>query len=128
MVQPGAEKLLRHVTLDPERLAALYAVDPRGRVFLRKLPTTYDQVRDTVLLLLYGTLTQRGETSENGYRLVRAARSMGLYLERVPRAFGPDGVLAASFGRHRSKRYRLTVDGIRHCEKLIAGLLRTLEG
>lgn len=112
LVQPGAGKLLRHVTLDPERLAALYAVDPRGRVLLKKLPSTFHQVRDTVLLLLYGTLTQLGETSENGYHLVRTVRSLGLPIERVPRSFSPDGVLAASSGRHRAKRYRLTGLGI----------------
>ena len=126
MVQPGAEKLLHHVTADPEEVAELFAVDPRGRVFLKTLPITAEDVRDTVLLLLYGALTQRGETSEGGYRLVGAVRSMGLRIERVPRAFGRDGVLAASFGRHRSKRYRLTPDGIRHCERLIPEMLLTL--
>ncbi len=129
MIKPGVEKLLKHVTIDPERIAGLYGVDPRGRVFLKKLPAaTIDQVRDTVLLLLYGALTMCGETSENGYRLVQAVRGMGLRIERVPRELGPGGELAASFGRHRSKRYRLTAGGIRYCEQLIPGLLRALQG
>ncbi len=128
MIQPGAEKLLEHVTLDPGELAGLFAVDASGRVLLKALPHTVDQLRDTVLLLLYGALTMRGESSENGYRLVQGVRGMGLRIERVPRELGPGGELATSFGRHRSKRYRLTAGGIRHCEKLIPGLLRALGG
>ncbi len=106
-------------------LAELYAVDARGRVLLKKLPAaTSHQLRDTVLLLLYGGLTMCGETSESGYRLVQAVRGMGLRIERVPRKFGPGSELAISFGRHRGKRYRLTAGGIRYCEQLIPGLLR----
>ncbi len=127
MIKPGVDKLLEHVTLDPERLAELYAVDARGRVLLKKLPgATKHQLRNTVLLLLFGGLTMSGETSESGYRLVQAVRGMGLRIERIPREFGPGSELAVSFGRHRSKRYRLTAGGIRYCEQLIPGLLRAL--
>lgn len=127
MIKPGVDQLLEHVTLDPERLAELYAVDARGRVLLKRLPAaTRHQLRNTVLLLLYGGLTMCGETSESGYRLVQAVRGMGLRIERVPREFGPGSELAISFGRHRGKRYRLTASGIRYCEQLIPGLLRHL--
>ncbi len=127
MIKPGVDKLLEHVTLDPERLAELYAVDARGRVLLKKLPgATRHQLRNTVLLLLFGGLTMSGETSESGYRLVQAVRGMGLRIERIPRKFGPGSELAISFGRHRGKRYRLTAGGIRYCEQLIPGLLRDL--
>ncbi len=127
MIKPGVDKLLEHVTQDPERLADLYAVDARGRVLLKKLPAaTQHQLRNTVLLLLYGGLTMCGETSERGYRLVQAVRGMGLRIGRGPREFGPGGELSITFGRHRGKRYRLTAGGIRYCEQLIPGLLRAL--
>ncbi len=127
MLEPNAIVLLRHATLDPEQLTALYSVDPTGQVYLQTPARTADRLENTMRLLLYGALVLRGSASVNGRFLLHGARSLGFKLVRVPRDFARDGKLAAIHGRHRSKTYRLTAAGIRHCEALIPGLLRIVE-
>ncbi len=127
-LEPGAEELLRHATAGPDEPAALFAVDPAGQVLLQTRARTAAPLTDSLLLLLYGALTLLGKRSLRGRHLLRGARSLGFKLDRVPRDFGTDGVLAAVAGRHRSKTYRLTAAGIRHCEALIPGLVRVLRG
>jgi hypothetical protein len=127
MLQPGAVSLLRHVSLDPERLGALYSVDPEGQVYLQAPARTGDRLENTLLLLLYGALALRGVAAVPGGFLLRGARSLGFKLARVPRDFG-DGKLAEVQGRHRRKTYRLSAEGVRHCETLIPGLLRSVDG
>ncbi len=128
MLQPGAVSLLAHVTFDPERLNALYSADPTGQVYLLTPAGTADRLDNALLLLLYGALTVRGLAAVNGRYLLRGARSLGYKLTRVPREFARNGKLAAVHGRHRSKAYRLTADGVRHCEALIPGLLQIVDG
>jgi hypothetical protein len=47
---------------------------------------------------------------------------------RPPAGLGDGGALATCFGRRRGKRYRLTADGLRPCERLLPGLLDDLDG
>lgn len=128
MLEPGAGKLLRHATLGPDQLPPLFAVNPAGQVLLQIRARTAAPLTDSLLLLLYGALTLVGRRVNRGKDLLRGARSLGFKLDRVPRDFAVDGVLAAVAGRHRSKTYRLTAAGIRHCEALIPGLVRVVRG
>lgn len=122
-LQPGAVELLRQVTLDPADFQHLYSVDPGGRVCLLARPHTAEPDDDLLRLLLYGHLTLRGTSRVTGGHLLHGARSLGLKLQRVPRAFGRDDGRVAAVGRHRRRRYGLTAVGVRHCEALIRKLL-----
>ncbi len=127
-LQRGAADLLAHTTLDPAGFTALYSVDPRGKVQLQTPPRTTTPIDDTLLLVLYGALTLRGVATLGGLPLLRAVRSLGFRVERVPRKFGLATGHVQSFARLRSKRYRLTASGIRHCEGLIPGLVKAVRG
>lgn len=127
-LQPAAVDLLGHTTLDPAGFTDLYSVDPRGRVHLQTPPRTATPVDDTLLLVLYGALTLQGVATLGGLQLLRAARGLGFRVERVPRQFGLETGHVQSFGRRRSKRYRLTALGIRYCEGLIPGLVEAVRG
>ncbi len=91
------------------------------------LPETgRDSRADALLLLLYGMLVLRGQAPSTAPALLRSARRSGLTSTRTSRALRGKSRLVHTSGLRRGMRYRLTRDGIEHCEKLIPRLLPLL--
>ncbi len=124
---PGVADLMRHAKLDRRRVARLYAAGDRGTIRLRILPETgRDSHADALLLLLYGMLVLRGRAPATAPALLKSVRASGLMLKRASRALQGKSALVSTSGLRRGRRYRLTRDGIDHCEELIPRLLPLL--
>ncbi len=124
---PSVAELLRHAKLDRREVARLYAAGESGVIRLRVLPETgRDSRADTLLLVLYGMLALRGRAPSTAPALLKSARASGSRLTRASRAFKGKSRLVSKSGERRGMRYRLTPDGVEHCEKLIPRLLPLL--
>ncbi len=123
----SAGELMRHARLERREVAGLYAPGDSGAIRLRVLPETgRDSRADALLLLLYGTLVLRGQAPSTAPALLKSARQSGLTSTRPSRVFKGKSRLVHTSGLRRGMRYRLTRDGIEHCEKLIPRLLPLL--
>jgi hypothetical protein len=126
-IRAATAELLRSVTLEHHQIAPLYADDGSGNLALRTLPETRrDRVSDTLMLLLYGMLTLRKRSPVTAPALLKSARASNLAISRASQFLTGKGRLVATSGQRRGKRYRLTRDGVSHCEDLARHLLRNL--
>ncbi len=124
---PNVAELMRHARLDRREVARLYAAGESGAIRLRVLPETgRDSRGDTLLLVLYGMLVLRSQAPSTAPALLKSARASGSQLTRASRAFKGKSRLVSKSGEARGMRYRLTPDGVEHCEKLIPRLLALL--
>ncbi len=124
---PSVAELMRHAKLDRREVARLYAAGKSGTIRLRALPETgRDSQGDTLLLVLYGMLVLRGRAPSTAPALLKGARASGLMLKRASRALEGKSRLVSRSGLRRGMRYRLTRDGVEHCETLIPRLLPLL--
>ncbi len=121
---PGVGELMRHARLEYREVTRLYAVAGSGVIRLRVLPETgRDSPADTLLLVLYGMLVLRGQAPSTAPALLKSARASGLMLKRANRVLKGKSRLVSKSGEARGMRYRLTPDGVEHCETLIPRLL-----
>ncbi len=124
---PGVGELMRHARLEYREVTRLYAVAGSGVIRLRVLPETgRDSKADALLLVLYGMLVLRGQAPSTAPALLKGVRASGLMLKRAKRALEGKSRLVSTSGLRRGMRFRLTPDGIAHCEKLIPRLLPLL--
>lgn len=84
-----------------------------------------ESVEEAALLLVYGQKKLRDNESVTGAEIKRGLEISGYDVERVDRimlrAKKKGNILM--FGKHRSKRYRLTNRGLRNAEQLAQGLI-----
>ena len=124
----SAKELRRHVTFERKDLDRVFAIDTEGLVSVRTLPEPRrKRLGDLLMLLLYGMLALQGRSPVPGSALLDGAHRSGITLIRADRYLARKGPLVVSGGQRRGKRYRLTAEGIPHCEKLVRELLGGLE-
>jgi hypothetical protein len=109
----------RVTTICRDVLNQVFLLDADGQVSLRVLPQSQTRDADGLLLLLFGHRVLANQTDVLSGRLIAAAETSGLTVDRVDRILSPYMDLVTKGGVKSGSRWGLRNTGVTRAEEII---------
>lgn len=109
-------------SIPQEMLDRVFIVD-QDQVSLRLLPRSGDREANALVVLLYGFRKLCNQTDVLVGRLLKAAKTSGISIDRVDYAIAPNAELVTKGGARVGSRYGLNNRGVVKAEEIISEML-----